>query len=203
MKSTIRIFAFCAVASLFSACKNDLNDPINYNIVEDVQSYFTMSKREMRRALRRNYGAVTEHSNQMRGRSRTQTLVINFDADDEPYQIRYERKKALRSLDETAAVARQLAGDIHAYYSETEPAEFHHAEIDFDKAEMIYFVDYQSFSDSLEVFAGTFDEAEAQYDSKEDTDHGWSVDFEDVSDNKFEFVLTKVQTVRNAKMKNN
>ncbi len=191
MKSTIRIFALCAMAGLFSACKNDLNEPINYNIVEDVQSYFTMSKREMRRALRRNYGAVLEHSDQMRGRSRTQTITINFNDYDEPYQIRYERRKVLRSLDETAAVALQLSGDIHAYYTATEPAQFHHAEIDFDNAEAVHFSDYQNFSDSLAIFSGSFDEASAQYDSLDDTEHGWSVDFEDVSDNKFEFVLTK------------
>lgn len=185
------IVVLCGLALMLVACKNDTELPINYNIVDDVQVYFDMTKPQMRRSLRRNYGTVRESRDMLRGRSRTQTLTIHFDDEDRPYRIDYKRDNALRSLDETAAVAQRLAADIHEFYTADTSVVYNYGSMACGGVELCRSADYTAFADSLAMYAGTFDRAEERYGASTDIYRGWIVDFGSVSDNLFQFSLVK------------
>lgn len=189
MKKTANILLLMALAALFAACKNDKNEPINYNIVEDVQSYFDMTKHQMRRSLRRNYGTVRESSNTLRGRSRTQMLTIHFD-DDGPYRIDYQRDDVLKSLNEMAAVAQRFAFDVHTFYIEYS-APYNYGSMSRNDAELLRSDDHMAFADSLVQRAGTYDCAEERYDTLPDPIRRWRTVFHSTSNNRFQFTLAK------------
>lgn len=190
MKKTANLVALLALAALLAACKNDLNDPINYDIVEDVQAYFDMTKPQMRRSLRRNYGTVRESRDMLRGRSRTQTLTIRFGDDGRPCQIDYRRDDALKSLDEVAAVAQRLSHDVHAFYID-HPASYNYGSMSQGTVELCRVADHAAFADSLALRAGAFDRAEERYDTLPEPNRWWRTVFRSVSDNLFQFTLAK------------
>ncbi len=189
MKKTANIVALAVLAALLAACKNDKNVPINYNIVEDVQSYFDMTKSQMRRSLRRNYGTVRESSNTLRGRSRTQTLTIHFD-DDGPCRIDYQRDDVIKSLNEMAAVAQRLSLDVNTFYA-TYPAPYNYGVMGYNDVEFYRSDEHTAFADSLAHRTGTFDHAEERYDTLPDSQRWWRTRFHSASNNRFQFSLTK------------
>ncbi len=190
MKKWAKFLLLTALAVLFAACKNDKNEPINYNIVEDVQSYFDMTKHQMRRSLRRNYGTVRESSHSLRGRSRTQMLTIYFDDDDDPYRIDYQRDDVLKSLNEMATVAQRFALDVHTFYTNY-PAPYNYGSMSRNDAELFQSTDHTAFADSLVQRAGTYDCAEERYDTLPDPIRRWRTVFHSASDNRFQFTLVK------------